>query len=195
MNATDLYQRLVAAGLLPAQKADEEEEAKCMKPVDFTQPETLKVRQPGLVALLHSGTPCSSCGIRFTPEETMKYRQHLDWHFRQNRRQKQQNSRSWLYSLSDWMQSEETEDLEERAPCWFEKQQAAKGGENVVREEVPTVYAGENPADRFCRVCGDKFDIMWNDENEEWQLRAAVRVDGITFHPLCYEDYKVEHSK
>jgi hypothetical protein len=26
---------------------------------------------------------------------------------------------------------------------------------------------------------------------KEWHLRAAVRVDGETFHPLCYEDYKV----
>jgi hypothetical protein len=38
MNVADLYQRLVAAGILPAQKADEDkkkEEAKCIKPVDF----------------------------------------------------------------------------------------------------------------------------------------------------------------
>jgi hypothetical protein len=33
--------------------------------------------------------------------------------------------------------------------------------------------------------------VLFNDEMEEWQLRAAVRVDGKTFHPLCYGDYKV----
>jgi hypothetical protein len=74
-------------------------------------------RQPGLVALLHSGSLCSSCDIRFLPDETMKYRKHLDWHFRQNRRQKEsgrKQSRGWYYSLSDWMQYEETEDPEER---------------------------------------------------------------------------------
>jgi hypothetical protein len=73
--------------------------------------------QPGLVALLHSGNQCSSCGIRFTPEQTMKHRQHLDWHFRQNRRQKDtvnKQSRGWYLSVSDWLQYEEIEDPEER---------------------------------------------------------------------------------
>jgi hypothetical protein len=56
-NVTKLYQRLVAAGFLPARKADadreeeeeeeeveeEEEEGNSIKPVDFSQPETLKV--------------------------------------------------------------------------------------------------------------------------------------------------------
>jgi hypothetical protein len=73
--------------------------------------------QPGLVALLHSCTPCSSCGIRFLPEETMKYRQHLNWHFCQNSLQKDsghKQSRGWFYSLSDWMQCEESDDPEER---------------------------------------------------------------------------------
>jgi hypothetical protein len=44
---SDLYQRLVAAGMLPATKAEthekKQEEAKSVMPVDFKQPETLKV--------------------------------------------------------------------------------------------------------------------------------------------------------
>jgi pre-mRNA cleavage complex 2 protein Pcf11 len=46
----------------------------------------------------------------------MKYRQHLDWHFCQNRRLKDSGhdqSRGWYFSLSDWMQYEEIEDPEE----------------------------------------------------------------------------------
>ena len=47
----------------------------------------------------------------------MKYRQHLDWHFRQNRRDKDNTrkaqSREWYYAASDWIQFEETEDFEE----------------------------------------------------------------------------------
>jgi hypothetical protein len=48
----------------------------------------------------------------------MKYSQHLDWHFRQNRRDKDNTrkaqSRKWFYDVSDWIQFEEIEDLEER---------------------------------------------------------------------------------
>ncbi|PNF21028.1 hypothetical protein B7P43_G08403 [Cryptotermes secundus] len=89
MNVTELYERLVTAGILPRGKADADcknkEEANSIKPVDFSQPQTLKIHQPGLVALLHSGIPCSSCGVSFPEEEHIKYRQHLDWHFHQNR--------------------------------------------------------------------------------------------------------------
>jgi len=40
-------------------------------------------------------------------------------------------------------------------------------------------------------VCHDKFEQFYNEEREEWHLRAAVRIDGKTYHPLCYDDYKV----
>lgn len=39
---------------------------------------------------LYAGIQCSSCGSRFTPERMDRYREHLDWHFRQNKREKQQ---------------------------------------------------------------------------------------------------------
>jgi hypothetical protein len=40
-------------------------------------------------------------------------------------------------------------------------------------------------------VCHDKFEQFYNEEREEWHLRAAIRIDGKTYHPLCYDDYKV----
>ena len=40
-------------------------------------------------------------------------------------------------------------------------------------------------------MCHDKFEQFYNEEREEWHLRAAVRIDGKTYHPLCYDDYKV----
>jgi pre-mRNA cleavage complex 2 protein Pcf11 len=48
----------------------------------------------------------------------MKYRQHLDWHFRQNRRAKdntsEAHSKGWYCGVQDWIQFEEIEDMEER---------------------------------------------------------------------------------
>lgn len=40
-------------------------------------------------------------------------------------------------------------------------------------------------------MCHDKFEQFYNEEREEWHLRAAVRIEGKTYHPLCYDDYKV----
>lgn len=75
-------------------------------------------RQPGLITLLHTGMQCGGCGARFPPEHTVRYSQHLDWHFRQNRAdrhsQRRPNSRRWYYDVSDWIQYQEIEDLEER---------------------------------------------------------------------------------
>jgi hypothetical protein len=75
-------------------------------------------------------------------------------------------------------------------PCWFELQKAANVADTK-GEAVPSVAAGENPDDEFCKMCQDKFKNFFNDEEEEWQLLGAVRIDGKTFHPLCGEDYKV----
>lgn len=70
------------------------------------------------MAKLYGGMQCSGCGARFPPEHTVRYSQHLDWHFRQNRRERDSarraHSRHWHYDLSDWLQYEELEDLEER---------------------------------------------------------------------------------
>lgn len=89
-----------------------------LKPISFDKPETLKVRQSSLYGGLYSGMQCSSCGMRFSPEASMQYSQHLDWHFRQNRKGKRSirvaSSRRWYYSLADWKNYEELEDLEER---------------------------------------------------------------------------------
>lgn len=89
-----------------------------LKPISFDKSETLKTRQSGLYGGLYSGMQCSSCGMRFSPEASMQYSQHLDWHFRQNRKGKRNirvaASRKWYYSLTDWKNYEELEDLEER---------------------------------------------------------------------------------
>lgn len=89
-----------------------------LKSITFEKPETLKVRQSALYGGLYSGMQCSSCGMRFSPEASMQYSQHLDWHFRQNRKGKRNirvaASRRWYYSLADWKNYEELEDLEER---------------------------------------------------------------------------------
>lgn len=75
-------------------------------------------KQPALISKLYSGIQCGSCGLRFPQEQTVKYSQHLDWHFRLNRRGKDGarmiHSRKWYYNSSNWMQFQEMEDNSDR---------------------------------------------------------------------------------
>lgn len=97
---------------------EKEEERPYISPVNLSRPETIKKRQQAIVDSLYTGIQCGSCGLRFPPEQTTKYSQHLDWHFRQNRRERDSkrkaHSRKWYYNRSDWIQYEEIEDSEER---------------------------------------------------------------------------------
>ncbi|KAK2584744.1 hypothetical protein KPH14_007075 [Odynerus spinipes] len=204
LNMNELFQRLVETGIVPnltEQKKQEEEEKKEPEiiPVSFDKPETLKVKQPAIAAALYSGMQCSSCGARFAPELATRYSHHLDWHFRQNRRERDSarkaHSRPWYYDVSDWIQFEEIEDLEDRAQSWFETEKQTAETEGIATEDTPqetqqpSVPTGSDEDSR-CQVCHDAFEQFYNEEKEEWHLRPAISYEGKNFHPLCLEDYK-----
>lgn len=206
VNINELFQKLVATGIVatkeppppePQPKPVRRNTLENLRPITFAKPETLKIRQNHLYEALYSGMQCSSCGMRFPPEQSMHYSQHLDWHFRQNRKGKKNirvaASRRWYYSLSDWKNYEEIEDLEEREKNYFDQQQSqAEGaGEDVDEEiEVPSVPADPEVQDAHCEVCQDRFDQFFNEDKEEWHLRNAIRVEDKTYHPVCYDDYQ-----
>lgn len=215
INIDDLFQKLMATGILPQQKRNNNssdpaaatsasiKEKERATPVLLSRPETLKKRQSTIVHSLFSGLQCSSCGVRFPPEQTMKYSQHLDWHFRQNCRERESarraHSRKWYYDVSDWIQYEEIENLEEREKNWFETQQnemdSTNDDSNQARTSspIPSCVAGPDDHNKACDMCHDQFETFFNEETEEWHLRNAVQVDGSTYHPVCYQDYKVSN--
>lgn len=174
-------------------------------PVNLSRPETIKKRQQAIIDTLYCGIQCSSCGLRFPPEQTIKYSQHLDWHFRQNRRERDSkrkaHSRKWYYNQSDWIKYEEIEDLDEREKNFFETQQMEAmdqgddsngigrlgGNQDIGSISCP---AGPDDVNRSCDMCHDQFEQFFNEETEEWNLRSAIKVEDRFYHPICYEDYK-----
>lgn len=174
-----------------------------IKPIDLSKPESIKTRQSAIVATLYTGMQCSSCGVRFPPEQTVKYSQHLDWHFRQNRRERdtsrKAHARKWYFELNDWVQYEEVEDVDEREENFFETQQSSDVMKNVdetsnqrsANSPIPSCPAGADDVDRECDMCRENFEHFYNEDLEEWHLRGAIRVEDKIYHPLCYEDYKV----
>lgn len=207
VDINDLYQKLLATGILNKVKEkekekDKEKEKEKLLPVLLNKPETLKKRQSAIINALFSGSQCSCCGVRFPLEQTIKYSQHLDWHYRQNRRERDSarraQSRKWYYSVADWIQFEEIENLDERDKSWFETQQMEIDSTNDESNQrsaspLPSCIAGPNDHNKTCDMCHDPFETFYNEETEEWHLRNAIRIEDNIYHPICYEDYKVNY--
>ncbi|CAG5134321.1 unnamed protein product [Candidula unifasciata] len=173
---------------------------------DLTDFDTDKLRQThaAVIEQLHEGVQCHTCAARFTLGDHEKYRAHLDWHFRQNKLEQEMvkvaKNRKWFYSIPDWVQYEELEDTMEKSRSEiFEQMRTgelpvssaahalsvrALEGKEVVKNPVASGIEGED----VCATCGDPFDQMWNEDTEEWILKNTIKVDGKTYHPVCYED-------
>ncbi|XP_055310468.1 uncharacterized protein LOC129573660 isoform X4 [Sitodiplosis mosellana] len=203
VDINDLYQKLLASGILNKVKEKEKEKEKEREkpsPILLNKPETLKKRQPVIISALFSGSQCSCCGVRFPLEQTIKYSQHLDWHYRQNRRERDSarraQSRKWYYSVADWIQYEEIENLDEREKNWFETQQTEMDSANEESNQrsaspPPSCVAAADDHNKTCDMCHDPFETFYNEETEEWHLRNAIRVEENIYHPICYEDHKL----
>ncbi|XP_067663698.1 uncharacterized protein [Haliotis asinina] len=176
--------------------------------IALAKTDTMKKFYKGVIQKIYHGIQCSSCGTRFRMEDTDLYREHLDWHFRQNKRGKDDTkvarNRNWYYKTNDWIQYEEFGDLEEKAHSQiFDKMLQGQG--QTVQETVGSGFnpppgvdfvscppATGNEQDDMCCICHDPFEQYWNEEAEDWHLRDAVRVDKKTYHPVCFQDAREE---
>ncbi|XP_036393585.1 pre-mRNA cleavage complex 2 protein Pcf11-like [Megalops cyprinoides] len=212
VNVNNLITRLISAGLIktetvPAsaptglsktQSVAEKQEKEVFKSVpDLTEfvKEDMKQRYDGVVTKLYAGKQCSSCGLRFTATQTEEYRDHLDWHYRQNRTKKDISKgaacRGWYFGVKEWTEHHDLADLEDRAKkSQFFERARQHSQEGLRKTELQSVKAALDVVDESCEVCQEKFDMEWEDEKEEWRLKNAIRVEGKPYHPSCYEDYR-----
>lgn len=217
MDVNELFSKLLKTGILklsqpdsataqvteavaqppPEEDEDQNEDQDVPDLTNFTI-EELKQRYDSVINRLYTGIQCYSCGMRFTTSQTDVYADHLDWHYRQNRTEKDVSRkvthRRWYYSLTDWIEFEEIADLEERAKSqFFEKvheEVVLKTQEAAKEKEFQSVPAGPAGAVESCEICQEQFEQYWDEEEEEWHLKNAIRVDGKIYHPSCYEDYQ-----
>ncbi|XP_045895103.1 pre-mRNA cleavage complex 2 protein Pcf11 isoform X2 [Micropterus dolomieu] len=193
-----------AAPAAPAAAAEEEEEEEPeVEEDDFPDLtsfniDDMKQRYDSVVTKLYSGNQCCLCSMRFTAAQTDLYADHLDWHFRQNHAgkvaSKKITHRRWYYTLRDWIEFEEIADLEERAKShFFEKEneeEVQKSQAAAKEKEFQSVKATKDQVGESCEICQEPFETYWVEEEEDWFLKNAVRVDDKNFHPSCFEDYK-----
>ncbi|KAM9321154.1 pre-mRNA cleavage complex 2 protein Pcf11 [Gastrophryne carolinensis] len=220
LDVNELFSKLLSTGIIkPSEPSssqvtetasqpateEEEEEEEDEQPEHTDVPdltgfvlEDLKPRFESVIVRLYTGIQCYSCGMRFTKSQTDVYADHLDWHYRQNRTEKDVSRkithRRWYYSLTDWIEFEEIAELEERAKSqFFEKvheEVILKTQEAAKEKEFQSVPAGPAGADEICEICQEQFEQYWDEEEEEWHLKNAMRVNDKIYHPSCYEDYK-----
>ncbi|XP_014389642.1 PREDICTED: LOW QUALITY PROTEIN: pre-mRNA cleavage complex 2 protein Pcf11-like [Myotis brandtii] len=187
----------VAAQPPTEEEEDQNEDQDVPDLTNFTI-EELKQRYDSVINRLYTGIQCYSCGMRFTTSQADVYADHLDGHYRQNRTEKDASRkvthRRWYNSSTDWIECEGTADLEERAKSqFFEKvheEVVLKTQEAAKEKEFQSVPAGPAGAVESCEICQEQFEQYWDEEEEEWHLKNAIRVDGKIYHPSCYEDYQ-----
>ncbi|XP_059207392.1 pre-mRNA cleavage complex 2 protein Pcf11 [Centropristis striata] len=159
----------------------------------------MKQRYESVVTKLYSGNQCCLCSMRFTAAQTDMYADHLDWHFRQNHAgkvaSKKITHRRWYYGLTDWIEFEEIADLEERAKSQFfekenEEEEKKKSQAAAKEKEFQSVKATKDQVGESCEICQETFETYWVEEEEDWFLKDAIRVDDKNFHPACFEDYR-----
>ncbi|XP_047463518.1 pre-mRNA cleavage complex 2 protein Pcf11 [Mugil cephalus] len=184
----------------PEEEEEEEQEVEDEDLPDLTSfsIDSMKQRYESVVTKLYSGNQCCLCSMRFTAAQTDMYADHLDWHFRQNHAgkvaSKKVTHRRWYYTLRDWIEFEEIADLEERAKSqFFEKEneeEVQKSQAAAKEKEFQSVRATKDQVGESCEICQEAFETYWVEEEEDWFLKDAVRVDDKNFHPACFEDYK-----
>ncbi|XP_059560822.1 pre-mRNA cleavage complex 2 protein Pcf11-like [Myotis daubentonii] len=193
-SATTQVNEVVAQS--PTEEEEDQNEDRDIPDLTNFTTEELKQRYDSVINLLYTGIQCYSCGMRFTTSQAGVYADHLDWHYRQNRTEKDVSRkvthRHWYYSLTDWIEFEEVADLKERAKSqFFEKvheEVVLKTQEAAKEKEFQSVPAGPAGAEESCEICQEQFEQYWDEEEEEWHLKNAIRVDGKIYHPSCYED-------
>jgi hypothetical protein len=110
----------VAAKLAQAQQLEKERLA--VPDLTSFDSNLLKQKYDGAIRNLYSGIQCAQCGNRFHQQQQensniqsssgqSRYSKHLDWHFRQNKKEKEEinkaHSRPWYYDLREWVYYEE----------------------------------------------------------------------------------------
>jgi len=149
---------------------------------DLWSSDMLKRRDESVIGELYFEFPlqCKNCGLRFGDRHKMDL--HLDWHFVQNRKEKEKTrkamSRSWFLPRDEWISAA---DIEEKAAVPF----PFGDGAVVQEEKQQSVSVTADEKQTNCPKCGESFEQYWNSDQDEWMYRDCVSIDGIIYHQKC----------
>lgn len=144
---------------------------------------------------------CQQCGIRY-PDTTLgkkRLEDHLDLHFRQNRKLSQNlgrgHDRSWFISVEDWVH-EPLGDTPSKVRMPRVKSARVKAAALVEKMEraidLESRYVTIPPGDEAklvaCPICKETLQIEFLEDEEEWIWRNAVKKDDRVYHATCHAE-------
>lgn len=165
---------------------------------------SLQTPRKELIDQLYKQMPkqCGTCGKRFPDTEDGRQLRnaHLDWHFRVNKKLREENRsnhRCWYLPQEEWLDYKDEEEILGLIP---ENKSDSKNGkeaekkkkeinlEKEAKKYVP-VPSDKKLANQPCPICQEKFQSVWNDKVEDWVWKNAVKADGKRiFHATCYAE-------
>ena len=102
----------------------------------------------------------------------------MDWHFRQNRRLKEKKrivSREWFVGDDDWIN--ERDNKNQKVLPFQEAVEATVDKEDV----LPAIVYNDEDIDAVCGICNEPFEKYWDEVEEEWMFRNAIKLDRVHY--------------
>lgn len=170
---------LILSTLVPISNKPDANLAKILAALPITVA-TIKTHYPDF-SKIYTGSDCKSCGVRIADKDKMA--QHKDWHFRLNRRIREggMQSRDWYFNVDEWCKSAQS--LKQ-----VDQPEVAALKEIETQESLSSI-----PIDQItspsCRVCGEDFEKVWDEDEEVWVVKGVVKLaDGQVMHYACFMD-------
>ncbi|KAH9999279.1 hypothetical protein BJV77DRAFT_976395 [Russula vinacea] len=159
--------------------------------------------RPNIVYFLYERMPvqCKQCGLRFSDTAQAKgaMQEHLDMHFRQNRKASQSvgrgHSRSWFLGAEDWIRDlpYSSGDKDAGLPSRLSNVKAVATAECAKRDaELRARFVVVPPGDEAkhvtCPICKEVFKSEFNEDDEEWIWKNALKFDDKIYHATCHAE-------
>ncbi|KAF7355411.1 CID domain-containing protein [Mycena sanguinolenta] len=160
-------------------------------------------KRPEIVEFLYDrlAAQCKQCGIRFPDTIFGKKRMedHLDMHFKQNRKANQNigrgHSRSWFVGVEDWVHDVSV-DVKGKGRADAVRPVNAKAAAAAelakrdadLRAQFIVVPPGEEAKPVACPICKESFKSEWVEDVEDWVWRNAVLKDERVYHATCHAE-------
>jgi pre-mRNA cleavage complex 2 protein Pcf11 len=159
----------------------------------------IKVQHSQIVTSFLSARPnqCTTCGRRFTSDETGRERKarHLDWHFKTKARmldaEKRGQNRSWYVDVRTWIKSKEVDDeIVDDTP-------ASANTSPIKKQQQDFVRAPNDPVLRSmrCPIDQEPFNSEWSEEVQDWIWKDTVLVGGRYYHASCYREVTKDRDR
>ncbi|KAG6869287.1 hypothetical protein C0993_000040 [Termitomyces sp. T159_Od127] len=185
----------------------EREASRAYREAILSQPFTLSSteitkRRPAIVEFLYNqlSAQCKQCGVRFADSVFGKrnMEDHLDMHFRQNRKASQNvgrgHCRSWFIGVEDWVQDLSNYKGKGRTDVPQRLHPKAAAAAEVAKRDAElrakfiVVPPGAEAKQISCPICKETFKSEFSEEEEDWIWRNAVTIDDRVYHATCHAE-------